>query len=137
MRKSATIWLTISFVAIAVFGFVGMGHGAEHDNRNGCLATTASGGNCPLAKTPADDFNFYLTVFRSFSLATPTMGNATLLLLVLLFSFACGLILSHKPTLAAAPRINQKQKFPEPLLWQLRLRRWLALRERGDAVLLY
>lgn len=135
MKKITTIWLITSFVAIAVFGFVGMGHGAEHDNRSGCLATTATGGNCPRESTPLGDFNFYLTVFRSFSLATPTMGNAALLLLVLTLSFAFALVVSHSPILAPAPGINQKRKFPEPLLCQLRLRRWLALRERGDAVL--
>lgn len=129
--------MTVSFVAVAVFGFVGMGHGAEHDNRSGCLATAATGGNCPRENTPLGDFNFYLSVFRSFSQATPATGTVALIALALLLTFACGLALSRSPIAATAPETNQKRKFPEPLLWQLRLRRWLALRERGDAVLLY
>lgn len=137
MKKITTIWLITSFVAIAVFGFVGMGHGADHNNNRGCLATTATGGNCPLAKTPADDFNFYLTVFRSFSQATPTINNAILVLFALLLSLAFALVAGHSPTLVLALEIKQNQRQAAPLFWQLRLRRWLALQERGDAVLLY
>lgn len=128
--------MILSFVAIAVFGFVGMGHGPDHNNNRGCLATTATGGNCPAKSTPLGDFNFYLTVFRSFSQATPTMDNVALILLALLIALAFGLIPNYSPPLVLALKIKQNPRQPKLLYWYLQLKHWLSLLKLRDAALL-
>ena len=69
MRGIAFIIL-VSFIAIAVFGFVGMGmdHGEMH---RGCIAAQAQGtAACPGDRDPMGALRFHLDAFKGFSTAT-------------------------------------------------------------------
>lgn len=67
MRHSLSIFLIVSFLSVAVFGFLGMGM-SSHDH-TGCIATAVQGGACPEALGAAGFINFHFNAARFFSTA--------------------------------------------------------------------
>lgn len=66
MKNSITIFLIISVLGIATFGFLAMNHANGHV---GCIASAAQDGICPQESTPLGLASFYLDALRSFSKA--------------------------------------------------------------------
>ncbi len=82
MHKGLYWLLLITFISIAVFGFVAMGStGTEHAH-NGCIAATARVSTC---ESVAYDFLFHISVFKSFSQAM--IGSSMILIALMLFLF--------------------------------------------------
>ena len=85
MKSAFTSFLIISFIGVAVFGFISMIYGADHGV--GCVASRVNGtGVCP--QNGIMDFVFHLDAFKFFSKAV--FG-------VLLIIFLSGVIFSILP----------------------------------------
>src|SRR3989344_6177675 len=85
MKSAFTSFLIISFIGVAVFGFISMVYGADHGV--GCVASRINGtGFCP--QNGIMDFVFHLDAFKFFSKAV--FG-------VLLIIFLSGVIFSILP----------------------------------------
>ena len=62
MNKWVGIAILTSFVMIAVFGFLAMGH-------TGCIMSIAAQSSCMQGRGSADSFASHFQIYRSFSLA--------------------------------------------------------------------
>ncbi|MDD2807523.1 MAG: hypothetical protein PHW95_03335 [Patescibacteria group bacterium] len=82
MRRNIATVILISFILIAVFGFLGM-FGESDLGYHGCLADTAQGATCPVNAGALGMINFHLGTFLSFSSAI--LAYVLILLLVVLF----------------------------------------------------
>lgn len=80
MRNAFLATLLVAFIAIAVFGFLAMGHTSKGYVHGGCIAATARASTC---ETDAYNFFFHISVFKSFSQAM--VGGAMILLALLIF----------------------------------------------------
>lgn len=136
MRKAFLAILLVAFIAIAVFGFLAMGHGGDGHVHGGCIAATARGNAC---EADALDFFFHIGIFKSFSQAM--VGGAMILIALLVFLLGMARTVSHTLRLSV---------FRPPSLWDaLRYRirmlsgivryrarayfvKWYSL-QRGDA----
>jgi len=78
--------LLITFVSLAVFGFVSIGH-ADHGNAPiaDCLASKVAGKICPENETPLSGALFHLKAFSYFS--TALFGQIGGVLALMLFAF--------------------------------------------------
>jgi len=85
MKRLFVLLIVISFVAIAVFGFLGM----DHDNMagGGCLASAANGSPCPEKANPFAVAFFHLNAFAKFGTAL-LVENLMLLFSILVALFA-------------------------------------------------
>lgn len=93
MKSALTILLVTSFIGVAVFGSLGMGHIDEMAHR-GCLAALAQNGVCPLATSaPLTSAFYHMDILRSFS--TALFANA-----ILLLALAAALVFGLKNELA-------------------------------------
>jgi len=81
MKSLLTILLIISFVGVAVFGFVSMIFGDTHNG--GCIASNRLGAFCPL-NSVFDFVVFHIGAFKYFSTAI-FVFSLTLLLVALSF----------------------------------------------------
>lgn len=61
MRNKAIIFILLSVMGIAVFGFAAMGHA-------GCIASIASGAPCAKTELPLGEAQFHVGMYKSFSL---------------------------------------------------------------------
>lgn len=68
MRSILATILTISFVAVAIFGFVAINPNGGR-SFNGCIAAASHGGSCPGEESPLNIFDFHINAFKSFSTA--------------------------------------------------------------------
>ncbi|HLC89674.1 MAG TPA: hypothetical protein VJG65_01810 [Patescibacteria group bacterium] len=66
MKLALITWLLISFIGIAVFGFLLMFHGTEH-LPSGCIAANAAVASCLKDKGGLLIYAFHFDIFRSFS----------------------------------------------------------------------
>lgn len=132
MKYFITSLLIFSFLGVAVFGVLAMGHGKA----GGCLAMTANGGFCPRVSNLLELVSFYSGTFKGFSKAV--FGQQALVAL-LIFAF---LILTKfiKDTLAEKSDIVFVLRFlqnrlPEKtgFLRKKEFIRWLALHENSPA----
>jgi hypothetical protein len=121
-----------SFVGVAVFGIMVMGHDGNH--HNGCIGATAAGAVCPEAG-PFSYAAFHLKAFLRFSTGIPL---AALLAAMMIVVFTLTSLFLFAPALA---EMNGSFVFavnggedPNPLL--VRLRSFFALHERVDALAL-
>ncbi len=80
--KVLSSFLAISFISIAVFGFVGMGHFGSHDS---CLAAAANLGCLDSSDNSLAVANFHIETFKKFSTATLNLYISVLLLSLLFF----------------------------------------------------
>lgn len=123
----------LSFLGIAVFGFLAMGFDGVDGHAN-CLAATVNGNLCPKANG-VFDFS-HLSVFRSFSTATLQTILASAFLIGIVFLSARGLkILNFRRHSLDFPIFNFTRE--EIQLFSKARRsfiRWLAFHENSPAV---
>ena len=118
--------LIISFVGVAVFGFLSMIYGDTHDG--GCIASNRLGALCPLNGTFAFVV-FHIDAFKYFSMA---VFAATLLILLV------GVIFSVLPWLLDKDEDDdfvfsiRGEKFPT-LIKNREVTRWLSLHINSPA----
>ena len=127
MKQLGAALILVSFIAIAVFGIIAMGHTQGHETS--CLAKMAGNATC-ATENPLASLNFHLTTFKSFSQTT----LATFLTLILML-----LMLLWRPTfLVLIPAQASKQTSRNYSLQdtqlpnQRMLQRWLARHELRD-----
>jgi hypothetical protein len=137
MTRTITILIMVSFVAIAVFGFLGIEFMTSHHAP--CIVSTSQGAKCPEESGPFAYVNFHLNALRSFSTAvfhSNPAFSALVLFLVLSFSLVSGFSAvreSVRERSIATPRLKADLNKPtSPLL--MRLWSWLSLHENSPAV---
>lgn len=131
-RTIATI-LTISFIGIAIFGFLGIefmnGHHAS------CIVSTASGSMCPDSESPLGFINFHFNALKNFSTAVSPSFILLALSLVLILSFAFGLLREKlRASRITTPRPSGRAllDFRPPL--QAQFTHWLSLHENSPSL---
>jgi|SRR3989344_2640042 len=119
MRKTVFIaTITISFVAVAIFGFIAIG-------TEGCIATIANGGACPAAGN-FTIVEFYLTAFKSFSTSVTQLALLVAFLVAIAVVIKLSISQLPQPIVVRSSRDQQLQvSFSLPL--QRKLQRWLML----------
>ena len=138
-KNSFTIFITVTFIGMAVFGFLAMGdHGPEH-NLGGCIAALRGETNCSALGGLVSFASFHLNAFKVFSSAnfsaTTAMGlmlflialSASAILAERLFSFE---IFRRKQVAISA--YSYDSDFYKSL--ETSFRSWFAMREMRDAV---
>ncbi len=130
--------LIVSFIGIAVFGFLGMQHhGIGHEDR-GCIATVFRGADCADGMTVFDFASFHLDIFKSFSTATvnESATGFSLLLITLVFLIGSAVTFDRGAVFYPVSSLSYARS-PAILFFPLRriLTRWLALHENSPASL--
>lgn len=134
MKFLFTTFLTLSFVGVAVFGTLGMGH-QWMEQGGKCIASIVQGVECPNEQNPLTYAAFYLGALKSFSLAVfdTTALSALLAFLALLFSagFRALFYKIFKPpqVVSALYRLKRTFSFPQ----EQSLVSWLAIHENSPA----
>lgn len=119
--KSLTLFLILSFAAIAIFGFLTLHLGSIHKITN-CLASLMTGSVCPeISNLLLVVTNFHLDAVKSF--LTVTLVFALFAVFVLVFI--------DFESILPVPAVKRKVKFFEffSSLASRRFRRWLAIHE--------
>ena len=133
MKRVITAALILSFVAIAVFGFLAIGHG------QGCIATLAQGSECRNTGNPFAVTFFHLDSFKGFSTAVFNDASinfaaafATVLLVIGAWGLAHSRRLSALPALAVRWEWLQKQS---GVIGKEKFSCWLALHENSPSAI--
>jgi len=133
MTRTITILIMVSFVAIAVFGFLGIEFMTSHHAP--CIVSTSQGGICPEESAPLGYINFHLNALRNFSTAVFASVSFLILSLILVLAFALNLFGERM----FAPEVTTPRPFgciladfSPPLL--TRLSNWLSLHENSPAL---
>ena len=116
--------LLIGFIAIAVFGFLAMGHSFGE----WCLASAANRSACPAGIGGA--VSFYANAFKSFSLAVFAAGS--MILFVAAFGVLSRLIPSFVLPVFSEINFSQRPEFFKPFS-ETRALRWLSLHENSPS----
>lgn len=123
------LFLTISFVAIAVFGFAA----SDYDNHNKCIVAIAQGGS--LCHNSALDFVvFHLGTLKSFSLAIFDFTFLTIATALFFLAFIATIFDKKIFNVCdAAVKVSYiiVQEISS-LKQKIELSHWLALREKRD-----
>ncbi len=134
MKRVVTILIVVSFVAISVFGFIGVEFMTSH--HEACIVSTVHGGMCPEASAPLDYINFHMNALKSFSTAVFGYSSALgALLLVSILALAAAFKLvapGFADTNLAIARFGAELAKPSSPLTR-RLLRWLSLCENSPA----
>lgn len=136
MKLTLAGLLIISFVALAAFGAMAMGHGQIHD-RILCLASALQASGCPKEVASAASFSFHLEAFNTFF--TAVFGNNLIGLISALSAFvvAMGLALIFRQSADFAALVFEQnhQRLAESFVFPFNRPAisWLALRERSPA----
>ena len=138
MTRAITISIIVSFVAIAVFGFVGIEFMNSHNET--CIVSTSQGGMCPEKSAPLDYINFHMNVLKSFSTAvfhSASMLGAFCVLLVMVLGFFASWRAYAAERVAKEKNITMphpKAEFSRPSSPLLILfSHWLSLHENSPA----
>lgn len=126
--KLSIIFLTVSFIAIAVFGFVA----SDYNNHNKCIVAIAQGGS--LCHNSALDFVvFHLGTLKSFSLA---IFDFTFLLIAAALFFLAFIAIFDKKLSDICDAIANTSRFFEQeisfLKQKIKFSHWLSLLEKRD-----
>ncbi|MEK7076705.1 MAG: hypothetical protein AAB967_00580 [Patescibacteria group bacterium] len=135
MKSWISATVLISFLAIAVFGFLAMGEGAMEGAHGRCLTETAAGQVCPVRDSFAAAV-FHLSVFRSFSQVV--FGNSLFGLLLALGLAAVLAFAQRQRALFILPSLNAGEKRRRflryaPIPFTQDLLRWLAFHENSPS----
>ena len=127
MQQRGATLILISFIAIAVFGILAMGHTQAHGDS--CLATMAGNATC-ATENPLASLNFHLSTFKSFSQTTlATFLTLALMLLMLLWRPAFLILVAAQASKKPSHNYSlQDTQLPH----QRMLQRWLARHELRD-----
>ena len=137
MKQALTILLVFSFIGVAVFSVLAMGHEAGRGHV-GCLALTASGIDC--AKEDAlSSIVFHFNTFRSFSLATfgDNLASALIWLFALALIIGLRTIAGVQPIASIVAASQRHRHFLESRHspFQREFTHWLALHENSPALI--
>ncbi len=126
MKSAITAFLIISFIGVAVFGFVSMIFGADHNG--GCIVSNRLGSLCPI-NSPLIFLVFHLGAFKYFSTA---VFSAILLILL------AGTIFSILPKPLSDDEEDDKfifgcSFFESFYTFKEQLNRWLSLHTNSPA----
>lgn len=135
MTKLVGTALIVSFLAIAVFGFLAMGEHGDSGLHSRCITETAAGQMCP--NNPFAAAVFHISVFKSFSQVV--FGNGTpgvFILLGVLALFTLSFL--RREILALLSLVAQERRRNllayEPIPSEKNLLRWLALHENSPSL---
>src|SRR3989344_3618795 len=133
MKKTLIIWLFLSFIGIAVFGFLLMFHGAEH-LPSGCIAANAAVASCLKDKGGLLTYAFHFGIFRSFSEAILT---SFFISLFLAFLFILQISLWQKNILKVAfPQISlAAEQVGINQLSQRKFSHWLKFHKNSPTII--
>ncbi len=128
MRSTFVSWLILSFLAVAVFGFLAMNMENERGHAN-CIAAVAGDTTCPEGNAFASAL-FHITAYKNFS--------AALVVLALMLPFGLIVVFGNKSALPP-PNLNPTfQKYSAPFKSSALARQlihWLALHENSPSFL--
>lgn len=134
----ATITL-LSFVSVAVFGFMGMTREGGHMTASGtCVASTAQHATCPQDTSSVQFAVFHLTAYKGFSLAAFGESLMSQLLLVCALAFLAVVLAFPSQLHMLSSRVahyRHQLKDPSFLSHTRALVRWIALHENSPATL--
>lgn len=137
MKLTLSGVLIISFLAMAAFGTMAMGHGQMH-NRAICITSALQAIYCPDNFTSAAYFGFHLNAFNTFFTAIFGGGLAGVLAsFALLLSFAgLVLLLKHPPGFYGLVFKQKRNKLAEFFVYpfNLPMTRWRALHENSPTI---
>ncbi len=128
--KILTTSLVLSFVGLAVFGFLLM-HGSLNSYAGLCVAALDGAAVCPDGGLTAA--NFHMNAFRSFSSVLPAVLVMLLLLIVPLIASKPGMGLGERKTDLHSAFWIAAIKTASFFALAAPLGKWLALREREAA----
>lgn len=138
MKSALTTLLIFSFLIVAIFGTLVMGHSSDHSH-GGCLAATVQGTDCPKEENSFAFLNFHLDAFRSFStvIFSEKFVSAFVLLVALVLTAVLGVISTIGFTQSVLIMNYWRRQFLEAhsLPFQRELIHWLALHENSPATL--
>ena len=132
MKRAFIAFLIISFIAIAVFGFVSIGH---TDGNVGCIAETSQG-VCPMEGSSLGTAFFHLNSFKSFSTALITTDSLISLITIALSALIYALFaLSHTSESPILARVSYKIADKGPIISasKSRILSFLSLFENSPA----
>ncbi len=128
MLKTLSILVTVGFVSMAVFSFLGMGEHAGYHGR--CLAELANNATCPPNSGPVSASLFHLNAFKTFS--TGLVGTLIFGLTILLASV---LMLPLAYRLAPSPISSYINQIDSPLPADPHLTHWLSRLENSPSAI--
>ena len=134
MKSGLALYMLLSFVGMAGFGFLAM---SPQGDMHGCIAALTRGGECPAASDNFASLTFHAGAIKGFSTATV---NAGFLAAFFLFAISLVAFVQRKdenaavPFLASYSRYKQEVRvFASPLVQ--RIQRWFSLHENSTSVL--
>lgn len=93
MKFAITSLLSVSFIALAVFGFFAMDHNGSHQN---CLAAFINNDICSTLTSIAELASFHLNAFQSLSQAFFSPAYIQLIFALALLFLAIGALIAGK-----------------------------------------
>jgi Na+/H+-translocating membrane pyrophosphatase len=134
MKSGLALYMLLSFVGMAGFGFLAM---SPQGDMHGCIAALTRGGECPAGSDNFASVAFHAGAIKGFSTATAATGFLVTLLLFVVLSA----VFAHTneenaavPFAAAYSQYKQEVRVFASALWQ-RVQRWFSLHENSPAVL--
>jgi hypothetical protein len=134
MKSGLALFMLLSFVGMAGFGFLAMN---PRGDMQGCIAALTRGGECPAESDGLASLAFHAGAIKGFSMATVSTGFLAVFLLfcilVLIFARRDGANIAASFLIAFSYCKQEARAFVAPL--ERRIQRWLSLRENSPAVL--
>jgi len=135
MKVLLTIALFLSFLSVAVFGFLAINHGS--DKHNACIAAIAGKMPCLAEEGLLSLINFHLNALKSFSMAVFDLAQISAFNVALIF-----LSLMFLGRLFVSRFIPVLSKFvspgfeisKQPNLFKINFIRWLSLHENSPTL---
>jgi hypothetical protein len=134
MKSGLALYMLLSFIGMAGFGFLAMN---PQGDMHGCIAALTRGGECPAESDGLASLVFHAGVIKGFSMATASTGFLAVFLLfailVSVFARRDGENIAALFLSVFSRRMQEARAFVAPL--ERRIQRWLSLRENSPAVL--
>ncbi len=140
MKTAATVYLGLSLIGVAVFGFLilgcqGIDCGHFANKHLLCIASKIQAADCPETVNVIGFTNFHLGALKSLSAAAANTSSAIAFLWTVLALAAAALILTSpkeiKNIFTGLLPTGEREKL-KILPVECELTRWLALREKRD-----
>ncbi len=136
MKLTLSILLIVSFMALAAFGVMAMGHGQTHE-RIICIASAMQASGCPKEFTSAVYFGFHLNAFNSLFTAVFNSGAIDVIASLLAVAFTIGIALTFNQFVPLATAIFEQnhRRFAEAFVYPFNrpAMSWRALHENSPA----
>ena len=134
MKFSAAIFLTISFISIAVFGVFNMHHGMSAEKGINCIASAINGESAPCPKeNPLGFASFHFNAFKIFS-SSFLVQTMILILAFVMFARLLAIFSLNQPVKNQGLEKNFTQFFePKFNFWNFKNLSWLTLHENSPS----